>query len=141
MQIETDAIEKMAREYKAALAKHSTETMSSMEALVERAIIILEEQQDIINALLSYNRNRQAQRLLNYLKSLKSTSVVAFNKLLARGEYIPSFRNNDMPDRSCQRLVDLQINLFVLLDQMARAVDVTSLAVTENRVMSVMGLL
>lgn len=140
MKIETEAVEKMAREYKAALANYNAES-GAAEGLAERAVIIIEEQLDIINALLNYNRNRQWQRLLSYLKSVKSASVIAFNKLLHKGEYIPSFRNNDGMNNSLFEFMDKQISLFVIIDSLGKYTDTTALSILENRAAAVTGLL
>jgi len=139
MDLENRAIEKMAREYKTALAGSAlVRGTGGAEAASERAVIIIEEQLDLIDALLSVTRgNKFLQRLLSYLKSIKSSSAILFSRLSGKGEYIPSFRQNDISGNLMIRLLELQINLFVLLDSISRLTDAQNLQLIENKALGV----
>jgi hypothetical protein len=139
MQLDTDAVERMAREYNQALSNFNISDSSLN--ILERLINIIENQLDIINFLLCCPQSRHCSKILNYLKTLKTNSVIKINRLMDRGEYIPSFRN---PERTLNfqnsfiKLVDLQIDVFVLLDRLSQfREDLTDVLILENRSMAI----
>ena len=143
MQIDTDTVEKMAREYNQALSNYNISDSSTN--LLERLILLAENQLDIINFLLCCPQSRYCSKILNYLKTLKTNSIININRLLDRGEYIPSFRN---PERTLNyqnsyiKLVDLQIDIFILLDKLSLVrEDIENLLILENRSMAVISVI
>ncbi|MFW5780307.1 MAG: hypothetical protein ACOCWI_02520 [Bacillota bacterium] len=143
MQIDTDAVEKMAREYNQALSNYNISDSSTN--LLEKLIILSENQLDIINFLLCCPQSRYCSKILNYLKTLKTNSIINMNRLLDKGEYIASFRNPERAlnyQNSYMKLVDLQIDIFVLLDKLSQVrEDIENILILENRSMAVISVI
>lgn len=143
MQLDTDTVERMAREYSQSLSDFSISDTASN--LIERIILLSENQLDIINYMLCFPQSRRCSKILNYLKTLKTASIVAMYRLLNRGDYLPPFRN---PERligyqaSYAKLVDIQIDIFILLDRLTQAREnITDILILENRAMAIMGVI
>lgn len=143
MQLDTDAVERMAREYNQSLSDYTIS--DSATNIIERIINLAEDQLDIINYMLCFPQTRHCSKILNYLKTLITSSIMAMNKLLDRGDYVPPFRN---PRRlsgyqtSFDRLVDLQIDKFILLDKLSQIrTDINNILILENRIMTVISVI
>ncbi|MDD4315975.1 MAG: hypothetical protein PHC84_02315 [Clostridia bacterium] len=139
MQVDTGTIEKMAREYNQVLSNYDISDNATN--IIERLIMLSEDQLDIINCMLCQPQIRYCSKILNYLKTLITSAIIALNRLLNRGEYIPPFRNprcNQSYSAAFMRLVELQLDIFVLLDKLAPLrSDITNVLILENRVMAV----
>lgn len=108
---------------------------------VERAIVIEEEQLDIIASLASRTSNRQAARLLGYLKNVKSNAVIALHRLVNSGDYIPAFHCGVMQQPFVYSLLDKQISLFVLLDTIPPSEGLSQIKILENRALGIISIL
>ncbi len=143
MQIDTDAIEKMAREYNKSLSNYNISNSST--SILERIILISEDQLEIINYLLCFFQTRQTSKVLNYLKTLKTSSIISMNRLLEQGDYIPPFRNSERTigvQASYLKLVDMQIDVFILLDKLFQTTDnLQNILILENRAMSIISVI
>lgn len=142
MQIDTQSMEKMAREYNQVLSNYDITDSSS--GLLEKIIILSENQLDIINNMLYFNQSKQCKKSLNYLKNLIITAIIAIHKLLDKGDYVPSFRNPDNMtsyQNSYIKLTSLQLDNFILLDKLALVRnDIANIQMLENRVMSIISI-
>lgn len=143
MQLDTDTVERMAREYNQSLAGYNITDSSS--ALIERIILFSQDQLDLINFMLCYPQSRHCSKVLNYLKTLVTSSIIALNKVLDRGEYTPPFRNADRTMGyypSFTKLVDIQIDKFVLLDKLVQIKEnIINVLILENRIMAVISVI
>lgn len=143
MPLDIDSIEKMAREYNQSLANYNISDSSTN--ILERTILISENQLEIINYLLCLIQTRSSNKILNYLKTLKTASIMTMNKLANKGDYIPAFRNTERTmgyQASYAKLVDMQIDIFVLLDKAVQIrEDIIDAVILENRVMSVISII
>lgn len=139
MQVDPGTIEKMAREYNQVLSSY--EISDNASNIIEKIITLSENQLDVINFMLCQPQSRHCSKILNYLKTLITSAIIALNRLLNRGEYIPPFRNPPRSPRyisAFARLVDIQLDIFVLLDKLMHLrTDLTDILILENRVMSV----
>ncbi len=139
MQVDPGTIEKMAREYNQVLSSY--EISDNASNIIEKIITLSENQLDIINFMLCQPQSRYCSKILNYLKTLITSAIIALNRLLNRGEYIPPFRNPPRNPRyisAFARLVDIQLDIFVLLDKLTPLRnDLNDILMLENRVMSV----
>ncbi len=144
MQLDPDTVERMAREYNRSLADYNRISDSAAN-LIEKIILLIENQLDIIDCLLCCPQSRHCRKILNYLKNLKKASIIALNRLLNRGEYIPLYRNPDRI-RDCQnafhRLVDIQIDIFILLDRLSLIKEnLTNILILETRAMALIAVI
>lgn len=143
MPLDIDSIEKMAREYNQSLANYNISDSSTN--ILERTILISENQLEIINYLLCLIQTRSSNKIFNYLKTLKTASIMTMNKLANKGDYIPAFRNTERTmgyQASYAKLVDMQIDIFVLLDKAVQIrEDIIDAVILENRVMSVISII
>ncbi len=141
--LDIESVEKMAREYSQSLANYNISDSSSN--LIERIIVIVENQLEIINYLVCVVQSRPSSKILNYLKTLKTTSVMALNKLANKGDYVPAFRNSERTigyQASYARLVNMQIDIFVLLDKLAQEKNnITDVLILENRAMGIISII
>jgi hypothetical protein len=139
MQVDPGTIEKMAREYNQVLSSY--EISDSASNIIEKIISLSEDQLDIINLMLCQQLSRYCAKILYYLKTLITSAIIALNRLLNRGEYIPPFRtppHNQRYISAYARLVETQLDIFVLLDKLTQLRnDLTDILILENRVMSV----
>ena len=130
--------EKMAREYREALATlpvNGTDTL-------ERIVALEENQSEYLNAL-SLRVPAPARRNVNYLKNLVFRILQKLNILMKNDAYVPAFRNANVP---CQALVsallNTQINIFVLYDQLDLPyVELAEILSLENRKAALLALL
>ncbi|MBR1748019.1 MAG: hypothetical protein IJ735_07440 [Clostridia bacterium] len=121
-------MEKMAREYKAALATATDGTT------VDRIIILEEEQLDCLDDLLYRSAGRSGlNRAASYLKTLTFRTLTLLSAL--KGEtYLPSVRNRCPVQNAISRLKSLQVDIFVLLDELGMDYStVAELLMLENR--------
>lgn len=142
MQIDTQSMEKMAREYNQVLSNYDISDSSA--GLLEKIIILSENQLDIINYMLCCPQSKQCKKSLNYLKTLITTAIIALHKLLDQGDYLPSFRNSDNMynyQNSYIKLTSLQLDIFILLDKLALVRnDIINIQMLENRIMSIIAI-
>ena len=126
-----EEVERMAREYKQALALSADETTT-----VEQLVLLEENQLELLNDLSSLRSNLTA-RTVGYLKNLIFRSLQQLNALVGNTSYIPSVRNNVCPlsaARAVINLYDQQLSIFILLDKLSSPPP--SLIAYENRKMS-----
>lgn len=140
MGIDNESIEKMAAEYKNVMVNSNIDFSDTFSQFVERCISFIEDQIDIINSVFYRPQSKISTKILNYLKTIKTYSIIELNKLLMAGNYIPNFRN---PDRfqtmqfSYSKLIDLQLDIFVTLDKLCKyGKDLSAVLILENRSMS-----
>ena len=99
------------------------------------AATVAEEQLAILETL-----NPMRKRLLSYLRSLKNTSFAALSAL-AGTRRIPSYRSLQ-PQGGSNRLIDLEIELFIALDTLRADSDnaeYDKLLVLETRFSALLG--
>ena len=123
--------ERMAREYKQALALSADETTT-----VEQLILLEENQLELLNDLSSLRSNLTV-RTIGYLKNLIFRSLQQLNTLVGNTSYIPSVRNNVCllsAARAVMNLYDQQLSIFILLDKLSSPSP--ALVAYENRKMS-----
>ena len=123
--------ERMAREYKQALALSADETTT-----VEQLILLEENQLELLNDLSSLRSNLTV-RTIGYLKNLIFRSLQQLNALVGNASYIPSVRSSVCPlstARAVMNLYDQQLSVFILLDKLSSPPP--SLIAYENRKMS-----
>ncbi len=126
-----EEVERMAREYKQALALSADETTT-----VEQLVLLEENQLELLNDLSSLRSNLTA-RTVGYLKNLIFRSLQQLNALAGNTSYIPSVRNSACPlstARAVMNLYDQQLSIFILLDKLSSLPP--SLIAYENRKMS-----
>jgi len=126
-----EEVERMAREYKQALALSADETTT-----VEQLVLLEENQLELLNDLSSLRSNLTV-RTVGYLKNLIFRSLQQLNALVGNTSYIPSVRNNVCPlsaARAVMNLYDQQLSIFILLDKLSSPPP--SLIAYENRKMS-----
>ena len=126
-----EEVERMAREYKQALALSADETTT-----VEQLVLLEENQLELLNDLSSLRSNLTV-RTIGYLKNLIFRSLQQLNALVGNTSYIPSVRNNVCPlsvARAVMNLYDQQLSIFILLDKLSSPPP--SLIAYENRKMS-----
>lgn len=124
-----DNIERMAREYRAAMENSSTENSS----IIEQIMIIERNQLDILNSI--QRVNSITMKTVNYLKSLTYRALTKLNALIGNGSYIPAFRNGSTVC-CCVKigLLGYQIDIFVLLDKLNISFsDIEEILTIENR--------
>ena len=111
-----EEVERMAREYKQALALSADETTT-----VEQLILLEENQLELLNDLSSLRSNLTV-RTIGYLKNLIFRSLQQLNALVGNTSYIPSVRNNVCllsAARAAMNLYDQQLSIFILLDKLS----------------------
>ncbi len=111
-----EEVERMAREYKQALALSADETTT-----VEQLVLLEENQLELLNDLSSLRSNLTV-RTIGYLKNLIFRSLQQLNALVGNTSYIPSVRNNACPlsaARAVINLYDQQLSIFILLDKLS----------------------
>ncbi len=111
-----EEVERMAREYKQALALSADETTT-----VEQLVLLEENQLELLNDLSSLRSNLTV-RTIGYLKNLIFRSLQQLNALVGNTSYIPSVRNNVCPlsaARAVMNLYDQQLSIFILLDKLS----------------------
>ena len=126
-----EEVERMAREYKQALALSADETTT-----VEQLVLLEENQLELLNDLSSLRSNLTA-RTVGYLKNLIFRSLQQLNALVGNASYIPSVRSSVCPlstARAVMNLYDQQLSVFILLDKLSSLPP--SLIAYENRKMS-----
>ena len=126
-----EEVERMAREYKQALALSADETTT-----VEQLVLLEENQLELLNDLSSL-RSSLTVRTIGYLKNLIFRSLQQLNALAGNTSYIPSVRNSACPlstARAVMNLYDQQLSVFILLDKLSSPPP--SLIAYENRKMS-----
>ena len=111
-----EEVERMAREYKQALALSADETTT-----VEQLVLLEENQLELLNDLSSLRSNLTV-RTIGYLKNLIFRSLQQLNALAGTTSYIPSVRNNVCPlsaARAVMNLYDQQLSIFIQSDKLS----------------------
>lgn len=134
--MDTDFMERMAREYNRELRSAS----GGNQGLLNESIDIVERQLDLINALLGCTR--QPNRALSYLESLKRTSLRMLYMLLGNSD-VPAYRERPRGQTNIfNRLVDLQIELFINLDRLKEnGAAVNDIIDLETRALGILGVI
>ena len=130
-----DYMERMAREYRATLGAAANSSAA------RDAAYLVERQIEWIDA--ARMRQGQATRTLSYLKALKNKTLAALRALI-REQSVPDFKAGGcrVQGNLYRKLVESQIELFVLLDRMgAEGTDVAELLDTETRALGILGVL
>ncbi|MFA5449154.1 MAG: hypothetical protein WC292_01780 [Clostridia bacterium] len=135
--METDFMEKMARDYNRELRMGVAGTS---ESLLRDCLDIVERQLDLIIAWLQCGR--LCNRALSYLESLKRTSLRELNALLGNND-VPAYRERRRSETNMfNRLVDLQIELFIALDRLKESgAEVDDILEIETRALGIMGVI
>lgn len=115
---DTPNMEMLAKEYNKVLSEYVNTTSTDDNSILERVMILLEDQAEIIEINSRCGTNR-INRTLAYIKNLTYRSIVKVNQMLNNSAYIPSFHTNQGNVNSMvNRLLELQIDIFVLLDKL-----------------------
>lgn len=133
MDINPNTVEQMAREYSRSLG---TSAAGGDAGVFEQAIILEEEQLDLLNDLNARSSNR-LNRTAGYLKNLVYRSLSAISRLNGTSSYIPSVRSSPsvcQTAAAAARLMNLQLDIFILLDRLSLPyADRAELLALENR--------
>ena len=124
-----DNIERMAREYRAAMENSSADNSST----IDQIMILERNQLDILNSIQKVNSI--TMKTVNYLKSLTYRVLTKLNALNGNGSYIPAFRNTSTVCYGIKvGLLGYQIDIFVLLDKLIVPFsDIAEITALENR--------
>ncbi len=108
MEINPAEIKKMTAEYANALSSLPVDTW-------ERIIVLEETQLDLIDCLLRSPRNG---RTLNYLKSIIFRLLNILSSRNGATSYIPSVRTPTPCNNPTVRLLNAQLDIYILLDRL-----------------------
>ena len=131
-------MEKMAREYREALAAFSVDGAATVEQ-----IVVLEENQSEYLSALFLRSPASSRRVVSYLKNLAFRILQKLNALVKNNAYVPAFRNANIP---CSALVgallNTQISIFALYDKLDIPYsDLAEILELENRKAALLALL
>lgn len=115
---DTPNMELLAKEYNKVLSEYTNNAVSDEKSILERVMILLEEQAEIIE-INSRCGSSRINKTLAYIKNLTYRSIVKVNQMLENSAYIPSFQAKQNNVGSViNRLIEIQINIFILLDKL-----------------------
>lgn len=111
-------MEMLAKEYNKVLSEYVNNATTDDKSILERVMILLEDQAEIIE-INSRSCSNRINKTLSYIKNLTYRSIVKVNQMLGNSAYIPSFHTNQgSVNAMVGRLLEIQIDIFVLLDKL-----------------------